>query len=98
MELPPDAALRGISPEAPPPEEAFHPDAMNGPPLLIPNEEPQEPMERASLSEIADLAPRGSALEAVSSLDMLDNPAAAASRGAAAVCSGNLAFLTKIRT
>ncbi|MCE5317173.1 MAG: hypothetical protein LLG04_07405 [Parachlamydia sp.] len=92
MELPPDAALRGISPEIPPPEEASQSAVMNGPPLQLPKE-PQEPSERTSLSDIADRAPRGSALEAVKNLPA--NPAAAASRGTAAVCSRNLFFLTK---
>lgn len=85
--------IRGISPEAPPPEEAAQPAALNGPPLQLPAE-PQEPSERVSLSDLADMAPRGSALEAVK--NMPENPAAAASRGAAAVCSGNLNFLTKL--
>lgn len=95
--------IRGISPEAPQPEEPSHPAAaINGPPLMLPTE-PQEPLERPSLadtkalrSEIAELAPHGSALEAVCK-DLPDVPASVC-RGAAAASSGNLTFLSNVGT
>lgn len=98
MELPPDSIVRGVSPEGPQPEEAAHPAALNGPPLMLPTEQ-QEPLERASLaetralrSEIAEMAPSGSALETVCK-EMPEATAEAASRGSAAVTSGNLNFI-----